>query len=389
MARTPSQIGDKGCSYGDTLTNADIVGQQTVSFSSFGTVGFGKTFGFSIVRKFDILKTLYLQIQFPAISAAAGDTVAWAADLPYAMIDQVAFLVNQVPLEQKSGRSLALFSSLNTDDVLKLRDELKSRQVTTLKTSHPAFTLWLPIRLGWEHTPVQELDNTICDGFPLSAIPYGSIKLNLSLAEFSRLYVTGNGGTPTKDGQESMSLWGSGIKLNTSARLQLGRVPTRLQFESVKETVQQVQLPSDRVVIQSGINTREIVVTAELPSLTSAPKNQILNFTSRDATLVADGSKDNLIESFSVGDEYSSVTDPIYYRVAQPSMKYSRPFPFHALLYSFGVGTDDLPGGSPLPRYTNITLNMSFNGSELPLLRTYSINYLSLLFVSGGILIAN
>lgn len=85
-----------------------------------GTADFGKKVTCTISRNGDLINHIYLQVQFPALSAGsvyatpvAGQTVAWTNSLGHALIRDVTVEVGGQKIDKHYGTWLEIWDELN------------------------------------------------------------------------------------------------------------------------------------------------------------------------------------------------------------------------------------------------------------------------------------
>lgn len=156
-----------------------------------GSLDFGKQATANLNRTGDLVHSMYLQFDLPALTPAmfgltgTGATPAWTNSIGHAIINEVTILIAGVPIDKHYGRWLAIWDELTCKEEHREgmnemigRSRLNSGLAGNADTET---TLYVPLQFWF--------NRHVGASLPLVALQFHDVQIKVSLHELNRLVV--------------------------------------------------------------------------------------------------------------------------------------------------------------------------------------------------------
>jgi len=360
---------------------------QSIEQTFNGTVDFGRKVTCQVSRSADLIWKTYLEVTLPELSS--GTTVAWTRNVGHALIDYVNVEIGGVEIDRHYGDWFNIWNELT--QTAEREDGYNvmignTSTLTTGATSIPETVLYIPLQFWFCRNPGLSL--------PLVALQYHEVKINVSFARFSELYIGSPSSTPTLG---ATSLYIDYIFLETSERT----IFARSQHEYLIEQLQfgggeSVSALNYKAKLNMNHPCKEIVWVVQPDANVNSGANRWSDYTNSGTDTNNFYIKDDTIVNAKLqlnNQDRFSTRSAAYFNIVQPYQHHTRCPATGIYVYSFALNPEKYqPSGTVnMSRIDNATLQLTLASADAAQIRVYAVNYNVLQIMSGlgGLSFAN
>ncbi len=318
-----------------------------------GTPNFGQRITCLIPRFGDLLGTIFLDLQLPALTLAADNSpVSYVNSPGHALIEEITFEIGEQEIDKQTGEFMELWTQLTTPagQVDALNNMIARGNTYTAPQLFGAQNLLIPLQFWFCRNPGNYL--------PLLALQYHPLRINIKLRPLQDMVYTGNAADKCAPGIvnpasiTSLTMWGDYINLDTEER-------RRFVSAAHEYLIDQVQY-TPKIAIPAANNTANIKMDFNHPIReliwvvqrnTMIDLHEYYNYSSLAITDVSLSPRtDNIISAkiqLDGQDRFERRTAP-YFRLVQPYQRHTTtPVLSFIYVYSFALRPEDAqPSGS-------------------------------------------
>ena len=163
---------------------------QKLAFDS--ALDFGLTTKYTIPRKGDLIKNMFLQFEIPDIISSDGQKCSYVNYIGYAMIEYIELYINTQKIDRLTGEWMYIYNELSVKEDKKL-----GYKVMVGGTDFINYNSNVGSRGGIYMIPLNFWFNKETgSAIPYCALQYSDIEIKLKLRNFDQLWVTKNGTPP-------------------------------------------------------------------------------------------------------------------------------------------------------------------------------------------------
>ncbi|RKO90550.1 group II dsDNA virus coat/capsid protein [Blyttiomyces helicus] len=332
---------------------------ESMEQSFTGNADFGRKVPYLVARNGDLIHKAYLEIDFPALTANSGQTVAWTRNIGHVLISEISVEIGGAIIDKHYSNWLTIYNELT--QVAEKEDGFNvlignTAALTTPAATIPAAEIYVPLIFRFNRNRGLAL--------PLIALMYHDVKINISLRPSVECYVTSdNNPLATIPVLQNVSLYIDYIFLD---------VPERRMFS---------QMNHEYLIEQLQFNGEESYSNASIVQKLnfSHPTKELIWVIQPDANIVGGA---------------NSARAAAYFNLLQSYYHHTR-YPFTGIyLFSFALEPEKhQPSGSiNMSRIEGVNLKMTLSTGTSPIhVYPYAVNYNVLRITSGmgGLAYAN
>jgi len=365
-----------------------------------GQADFGRRITVLLPRKGDLLGSLWLEIQLPALKdSVTGEPLSYTNSVAHALIQEVSIEIGEQEIDKQTGEWMEMWSNLTVT-----QDKQQGWNTMIGKTSGGSqgnkssyevglfgpLSLYVPLRFWFCKNPGLYL--------PLLALQYHPIRINITLRPLQQMFLID---IPSENCDKSsaaasitsMTLYGDYVNLDVEER-------RRFVSNTHEYLIEQVQYTPT-------ISIDPMASTVQVPMEFNHPLRELFWLVQRDAAvnvrqwfnytnLVIDnsGTFQNLINTALLrieGYDRFDIRKADYFRLVQPFQYHSViPTADYIYSYSFSLRPEDMqPSGSMnASRLDTMVLQLEMNNTVTPArgsstVRIYAINHNVLRIADG------
>jgi hypothetical protein len=374
---------------------------QVIPFDS--QPDFGRRITVLLPRKGDLLGSLMLEVQLPAIyDSITGLPVSYTNSIGHALIQEVSIEIGEQEIDKQTGEWMELWSNLTvTEDKRQGWNNMIGKTTGASQGNAPSSSaglygpryLYIPLRFWFCKNPGLAL--------PLLALQYHPIRINITLRPLQQMFIVDNPSSNVCDQSvnsasiTSMLMYGDFIHLDIDERRRFVANSHEYLIEQVQYTPSISIDPSATTVqlpMEFNHPLRELFWLVQRDKAVNA--HQWFNYTNLSIGDVSPNGFQNLINTALLrieGYDRFDIRNADYFRLVQP-------FQFHTVIpiddfiysYSFALEPESVqPSGSMnASRLDTITLQLEMNTTIQPPRgtansRIYALNHNILRIVDG------
>lgn len=356
---------------------------EAISQTFTGAVDFGKTVTATIDRNGDLIHRMWLEIQLPAISATASNTVAWVPHVGHIIISEARIDIGGLTIDTHYGQLMTIWHELTTpasqfDNMLKMIGY--TSKLTTPAAAIAAATLNVPLKFWFCEDTAQAL--------PLSALQYHDVKVYIKFRNWTDLIVNPDkvAGTPVLG---DTLLYVDYVYLTEEERARFAKHPHEYLVTLTNRLEDSTSSNLYRGNLGFNHPVRELIWTVQPNSNTDDGANRWTDFTASGTNTALAYQAGNPVLSAELslsGATRFSKRSGDYFNKVQPYQHHTRGPAEGINVYSFCLNPEssDPNGSMNFSRIDNaqLTLNLSTNA---PSRVTVYDKHFNILRVVGGL----
>ena len=365
---------------------------ESIRATHNGTADYGQTITYELPRSGDLIHTMILEIDIPAITGS--NTPKYVNGFGHAVIDYVDLEIGGQSIDKHYGEWMEIWTQLSYShskqeayDILLPRSDIDTTVAghTAIKTVYIPLQFWFCRNIGL--------------ALPLIALQYHEVSLKIKFQPFSKIFTFGKKDTllPTGDITDITSdktitdvrLYIDYIYLDTYERKKFAQMKHRYLIEQLQKTEEIVEASatSKRIDLNFNHPIKSLYWVSQVNSVSDNNDNFNFSKSLDRATpstmylppLTHAVIKLNGIERFDKRQE-------AYFRLIQPFLRHTRVSKLHIYMYSFALNPEEhQPSGTcNFSRLDNA--HLSFNELNDPTnhnINVYALNYNVLRIMSG------
>ena len=201
-----------------------------------GTADFGRKVTCEIQRAGDLITKMYVRAILPAFTYVGTSTPtaqwAWTSKIGHALLESIELNIGGVQIDKQYGDWLNIWYDLARNFAQdRGYDHMigNTYELTTLASSHPQTTLWIPLKFACCRN----------DGLaiPVIALQYHDIRINIEFKNATRLVVKRNDGSPAPSLHlVESSLYVDFVYLDNDERKRFAQASHEYLFEQLQYT---------------------------------------------------------------------------------------------------------------------------------------------------------
>lgn len=357
-----------------------------------GTADYDQLISFDLPRKGDLIHSMMLEIDLPAISASAGSPT-YVNGIGHAIIDYVELQIGGQQIDKHYGEWMEIWTQLSYSHSKQLAyDELLPRSNIDTTPVGPAtntaLTTYIPLQFWF--------CRNIGLALPLIALQYHEVTLKVKIKPLSEVHTFGlyaSGSEPTSGTLDSntitdVRLYIDYIYLDTYERKKFAQMKHRYLIEQVQMISQSVSANTTKKSIDLDFNhpVKSLYWVTQLNSYTN--NNDIFNFTgvaNRESGSANTKALTHAVIKLNGVDRFDRRKEA-YFRMIQPFQRHTRVPNLHIYMYSFCLNPEaHQPSGTcNFSKINNATLELDYISSiGASTVRVYALNYNVLRIFSG------
>ncbi len=318
-----------------------------------GTPNFGQRITCLIPRFGDLLGTIFLDLQLPALTLAADNSpVSYVNSPGHALIEEITFEIGEQEIDKQTGEFMEIWTQLTTPagQLDAINNMIARGNTYTAPQLFDAQNLIIPLQFWFCRNPGNYL--------PLLALQYHPLRINIKLRPLQDMVYTGNPALKCTPGVvnpasiTSLTMWGDYINLDTEER-------RRFVSAAHEYLIDQIQY-TPKIAIPAANNTANIKMDFNHPIReliwvvqrnTMIDLHEYFNYSSLAITDVSLSPRtDNILNAkiqLDGQDRFERRTPP-YFRLVQPYQRHTTtPVLSFIYVYSFALRPEDAqPSGS-------------------------------------------
>lgn len=318
-----------------------------------GTPNFGQRITCLIPRFGDLLGTIFLDLQLPALTLAADNSpVSYVNSPGHALIEEITFEIGEQEIDKQTGEFMELWTQLVTPagQVDALNNMIARGNTYTAPQLFGSQNLLIPLQFWFCRNPGNYL--------PLLALQYHPLRINIKLRPLQDMVYTGNTADKCAPGIvnpasiTSLTMWGDYINLDTEERRRFVSAAHEYLIDQVQYTPK-IAIPAANITanIKMDFNhpIRELIWVVQRNQMIDL--REYFNYSSLAITDVSLSPRTDNIVSAKIQldgqDRFERRTAP-YFRLVQPYQRHTTtPVLSFIYVYSFALRPEDAqPSGS-------------------------------------------
>jgi len=334
-----------------------------------GTADFGRKVSCLVARNGDLVHKAYLQVDLPALTANAGETVAWAKQIGHVLLEEVNVEIGGTIIDRHYGMWFTIYNELT--QMSEKEDGYKvmigdTATLTNQGSTKPAATLMIPLIFWFNRNPGLAL--------PLIALMYHDVKINFHFRPAVECYITSdNLPLTTVPVLSNVELYLDYIFLDAPERKMFSQMNHEYLIEQVQSTGSSGE-SSNNSSVRQKINfshpTKELIWVVQPDANVIGNVNRWVDFTDNGAGVNPYAGANPVTEAKIQLNTHDRVTlrPSSYFNLLQPYNHHSRIPATGINVYSFGLEPEKhQPSGSiNLSRIEGVTIQMTLSTGTSP-----------------------
>ena len=153
---------------------------------------FGKTITYTIPRKGDLIKNIFLQFELPSLVSEDRKDCSYVNYIGYALIEYVEIYVNTQKIDRLTGEWMYIYNELTVKE-----DKKRGYNNMIGGGDFIGYNTYVGNQGGTYIVPLNFWFNKeIGSALPYTALPYSDIELKIKIRNFDELWVTKDGTAP-------------------------------------------------------------------------------------------------------------------------------------------------------------------------------------------------
>lgn len=350
-----------------------------------GNADFGRKVSCLVSRNGDLIHKAYLQIDLPALTSNAGQTVAWTRNIGHVILDEVSVEIGGAIIDRHYGVWFTIFNELTQTAEKEDGYNVMIGNTATLTTQAatiPATSVYVPLIFWWN------LNSTLA--LPLIALMYHDVKINISFRPASECYITSNNvALTTTPSLNNVALFIDYIFLDAPER----RMFSQMNHEYL---ITQIQAGGVESYSNSGIKqklnfshpTKELVWVIQPDANVVGGANRWADFTDNGTGPSPYAGNDPLVDARIQLNTHDRISQrkAAYFNLIQPFNHHTRIPATGIYVYSFALEPEKhQPSGSiNMSRIEGVNLLMNLSTGTSPVrVNSFAVNYNVLRITSG------
>ena len=352
-------------------------------------------------RKGDLLSSVWLEIQLPALTdATTGQPLSYPNATGHALIQEISIEIGEQEIDKQTGEWMEIWSNLTVPEdkrqgwnnmIGKTTGASQGNVTGSAVSLYGPLFLYVPLRFWFCKNPGLAL--------PLLALQYHPIRINITLRPLQQMFVVDN---PSNNDQTvaaasitNMVLYGDFIHLDVEERRKFVTNSHEYLIEQVQYTPS-ISVDANAATVQIPMEfnhpLRELYWVIQRDAAVNA--QQWFNYTSLTIGESSPSGYQNLINTALLrieGYDRFDIRNADYFRLVQP-FQYHTVIPIEDFIYtySFALRPEDVqPSGSMnASRLDTLVLQLEMNNAVVPArgsanVRIYALNHNVLRVVDG------
>lgn len=348
---------------------------------------FGKSTTFTIPRKGDLIKNIFLQIDLPNLTSTDGRDVSYVNYIGYAIIDYIELYINTTKIDRLTGEWLYIYNELTIQE-----DKKRGYNTMIGGKDFLSYNTFIGNQGGTYIIPLNFwFNNEIGSAIPYTALQYSDIEIKIKFKDFEKLWISDDGNEPLgKFKVNSVHVGLEQIYLDTKERKEFATQSHEYLIKQVQSSLNNNILANEKIRTfdinfnHPVIELLFVIHTKNKLQPSADSGNDYFNFSKTDDFPLTDTIKNAKI--ILNGQDRTPEMTNNELRLYQP-IQYHTSIPNNFIyMYSFSLNPEDFqPSGScNFSRFDNKQLQIEL-ADNIPHseLKVYAVNYNVLRITKG------
>jgi len=351
-------------------------------------LNFGKSTTFTIPRKGDLVKNLFLEIDLPNLTSKDGRKVSYVNYIGYAIIDYIEIYINTTKIDRITSDWMYIYNEFVIPENKKVgyNSMIGGKNILSYNTTNgnQGGTYLIPLNFWF--------NKDIGSAIPHTALQYSDIQLKIKFNDFDKLWISEDSLEPVGSFKvNNVNIGIEQIYLDTAERKEFATQSHEYLIKQVQSSLKNNIVPNQKIKtfnINFNHPILEIFFVIHTKSKLTSKENtgkDYFNFSKTDDSILRDTIKNAKI-ILNGQDRTPEMTNKEL-RLYQP-IQYHTSIPNNIIyMYSFSLNPETFqPSGScNFSRFDNKQIQIEF-ADDIPNseLKIYAVNY-NILRISKGL----